>query len=297
MTAAVKPLLVNEGEFKTDAALREAAESIGYRVHTKVRVGDVLGIEHSGLSSEAFGYALRSHFDWVITDLETMTPEFGVEFDGPSHDEPDAQRRDLLKDEICDRLDFPLLRIDRSGFRPAARRTVIGYLVESWALMKGFFEAQANGQIPDDEIFMPWAVIEGVDERGHITWRDLAQPCRILVERLFSAGLIKLPSPTYAYRGRRPDDPHHAEAYAWVHVVTGQLVIGHARIRAYSFPAVSDADLADDLAHMDLADHLARWREGDRSVLVAVDDARLPNRFPGSGWSGGGIVSMGPKPA
>jgi Protein of unknown function (DUF2726) len=83
------------------------------------------------LSTEAFSDALRSHFDWVVAHLETMVPEFAVEFDGPSHDDPDAQRRDLLKDEICDHLDFPLLRIDRSGFRPAVRRTVIGYLVES----------------------------------------------------------------------------------------------------------------------------------------------------------------------
>lgn len=296
MTGTVKPLLVNEGEFKTDAALRETAEQLGYRVSPKVRVADVLSIEHSGLSAEAFSYALRSHFDWVVADLETMTPEFAVEFDGPSHDEPEAKRRDVLKDEICRHLDFPLLRIDRSGFRPAVRRTVIGYLVESWALMKGFYEAQAKGQIPDDEIFMPWAVIESVDERG-ITWRDLAQPCRILVERLFSAGLITLPSPTYAYRGRRPEDPHHAEAYAWVALPTGELVVGHARIRAYSFPAVSDAELADDLAHMDLADRLARWREGDRSVLVAAEQVRLPQRIPGSGWSGGGVVAMGPRPA
>jgi 8-oxo-dGTP pyrophosphatase MutT (NUDIX family) len=297
MTAAVKPLLVNEGEFKTDAALRAAAEELGYRVSPKVRVADALAIERSGLSTEAFSYALRSHFDWVVADLQTMTPEFAVEFDGLSHDGSDAQRRDLLKDEICRHLDFPLLRIDRSGFRPAVRRTVIGYLVESWALMKGFFEAQATGQIPEDEIFMPWAVVEAVDDRGRITWRDLAQPCRILVERLFSAGLITVPSPTYAYRGRRPEDPHHAEAYAWVVTSTGQLVIGHARIRAYSFPAVLDSELADDLAHMDLADRLARWREGDDSVLVVLEDAHLPNRFPGSGWSGGGVVSVGPKPA
>jgi hypothetical protein len=226
-----------------------------------------------------------------------MVPEFAVEFDGPSHDEPNAKRRDALKDEICERLGFPLLRIDRSGFRPAVRRTVIGYLVESWALMKGFFEGQANGTIPEDEIFMPWAVIEGVDERGAITWRDLAQPCRTLVERLFSAGLITLPSPTYAYRGRRPEDPHHAEAYAWVGVPAGKLIVGHARIRAYSFPAVLDSELADDLAHMDLADRLARWREGDDSILVSPENVTLPNRFPGSGWSGGGVVAMGPKPA
>jgi hypothetical protein len=47
---------------------------------------------------------------------------------------------------------------------------------------------------------------------------------------------------------------------------------------------------------MDLADRLARWREGDQSVLVALEDASLPTRFPGSGWSGGGILSIGSGP-
>jgi hypothetical protein len=67
-----RPLLVNDGEFKTDKALHEAAEALGYGVHTKVRVADALAIDHSGLHDEQYGYALRSHFDWVVTDLKTM---------------------------------------------------------------------------------------------------------------------------------------------------------------------------------------------------------------------------------
>ncbi len=90
-------ILVNGDEVRTERALREAVASVGYRLDAKVRVADALNIDHSGLSSAAYGYALRSHFDWVISDLGTTIPEFAVEFDGPSHDRQDVRTRDALK--------------------------------------------------------------------------------------------------------------------------------------------------------------------------------------------------------
>ena len=111
-------LLVNEGEIRTDEALREAAEGIGFRVHAKVRLADALAVDRSGLSTEAYSYALWSHFDWVVADEKSSRPEFAVEFDGESHVEAQARRRDALKDEICARLGLPLLRIDSEAYRP-----------------------------------------------------------------------------------------------------------------------------------------------------------------------------------
>lgn len=143
-----RPLLVNEGEFRTDEVLREAAADLGYGIHTKVRMADALDIDRSGLSNDAYSYALRAHFDWVVTDLGTTTPEFAVEFDGDSHTAAPVRHRDALKDEVCEKLGLPLLRIDRAGYRPTIRRSVIWYLVESWRLMKSWHEAQDRGIIP-----------------------------------------------------------------------------------------------------------------------------------------------------
>lgn len=292
-----QPLLVNEGEFRTDGALREAAAEVGYGVHTKVRIADALTIDRSGLTAEAYGYALRAHFDWVVTDLETTKPEFAVEFDGDSHRNEVVRHRDGLKDAICDRLGLPLLRIDRAGWRPTIRRTVIGYLVESWALWRAFDEAQERGIIPLDEVFEPWAVIEGVDENGNVRWRDMAAPTRALVARLGQAGRLVSPSPWYAFRSGRPEDPDHAEAFAWVDVPGGKIIVGHALIRAYSFPAVLDMDLADDLAHLDLGAKISRLTEGDASVLQDPATVNLPIIGGRNGWSGGGVTLAPPKSA
>jgi hypothetical protein len=281
-----RPLLVNQGEFATDEALREAGAALGYGVHAKVRVADALSIDRSGLSDEEYSCALRSHFDWLVTDLATTVPEFAVEFDGASHGKAIVRHQDRLKDAICERLGLPLLRVDRSGLRPTIRRTVIWYLVESWSIWRGFIEAQEKGIIPLDEIFEPWMVIDAVDEQGNIRWRDMAAPTRILVERLWGAGKVASPGPSYVYRSGRPHDPDHAEAYAWVRTKNGSVIVGHARIRAYSFPAVLDFDLADDLAHLELGGRIARWTEGDESVLQ--DPSTLPSF--GMDWSGGGYM-------
>lgn len=289
-----RPLLVNEGEFRTDEALREAAAALGYGVHTKVRMADALAIDRSGLSNEQFSYALRAHFDWIVTDLETTKPEFAVEFDGESHDDEQVRHRDRLKDGICDKLGLPVLRIDRSGFRPTIRRSVIWYLVESWSLWKGWCEAQDDGSIPLDEDFEPWMFIERIED-DHIIFRDMSGPCRRLVERLWEARLLRSAGATHASRSRHADDPEHAEGYAWVRTVEGPLIVGRARIRAYSFLPVFDFDLAEDLAHLDLAGKLARWTEdGDRSVLEEPETASLPDLNLCNGWSFGFMGESAP---
>jgi hypothetical protein len=96
-----RPLLVNGHEVNTDNALERAAAASGYRIAPNVRVADVLPIYGSCLSSTEYSYALRSHFDWVVTEDEERIPQFAVEFDGSSHDTHEAAARDDLKDRIA----------------------------------------------------------------------------------------------------------------------------------------------------------------------------------------------------
>ncbi len=278
---------MNKAELRTDAALHEAAEALGFGVHAKVRVADALEIDRSGLSPQAYGYALRSHFDWVVTDKETTQTEFAIEFDGESHGTAEAKRRDRLKDDICQRLGLPLLRIDKTAFRPTTRRTVIHYLVEAWASYRAFYEAQARGDIPIDEIFLPWLTIDA-HEDGSVELRDISAPARRLVFRLWESGQLTEPGATSATRGSEEGDPEYAEAYAWVETTNGKLVVAHALIHTYSFPAVVDSELAEELAFLDLAGRLARLTEGDDSVLVDSERAHLP-AFEAGGWSWGSM--------
>lgn len=155
-----KPLFVNEWEARTDVALGEAAERCGVRVFSKVRVTDVLDLDRSGLTNEQYRYGLQAHFDFVIADHEDTKGQFAVEFDEPHHlTDRKTIHRDRLKVQLCDRFEFPLIRIGSSYLRRERRFTLIGYAVEVWHLERAFHEAQEGGQIPWDEPFNPALVV------------------------------------------------------------------------------------------------------------------------------------------
>jgi hypothetical protein len=109
-TVALKKVL-NRHKEVTHRRLREACEKWDASVFAKVRLADVLPIEGSGINSKEYAYALRSHFDFVVTDGD-HNPLFAVEFDGPGHESSDQAHRDRLKNHLCEHFQLPLLRIN-----------------------------------------------------------------------------------------------------------------------------------------------------------------------------------------
>jgi hypothetical protein len=66
-------LLLNYSEAHTDESLRAVCDAYGARVFPKVRVADVLPIEHSGISDDLYRYALQGHFDFVAAEQSSVT--------------------------------------------------------------------------------------------------------------------------------------------------------------------------------------------------------------------------------
>ena len=118
---------------------------------------------------------------------------------------------------------------------------------------------------------------------------DLTLPVRRRVRRMARQGVLAQDWVSTAFRGAW-GGRLWAEGYAWVPTTEGRVVIGHARVRSYTFPAVDPGDLVDSLAHLDLGDRLSRWREGDETIPVSADEAAHlhPNIGSDLGWSGGG---------
>jgi hypothetical protein len=146
-------LLDNAYEAETDRILTGVATKYGARVFAKARIADVLNISSSGISNDEYNYALKAHFDFTVAD-EDSRAQFAVEFDGRHHTvDPSAIRRDTLKDAICERFGFPLLRIGEDFFKRIGRFVLLGWLAEVWFLEDGFNKAQERGQVPYDEVF------------------------------------------------------------------------------------------------------------------------------------------------
>ena len=182
----------------TDKRLREVCDDFDAKVYAKVRVADVLPIEHSGINDKHYKYALQAHFDFVVADSEDQ-PLLAIEFDGPSHQEPDAQKRDEMKNTLCDKFELPLLRVNRNYLNNSS---------SNWDLLRWFCtvffvnrEGEGDvkaGRIPiEDSIFDPMFV--SVKTKSGTRSLELERYARGELGRLFISREIPFPVPKLDY--------------------------------------------------------------------------------------------------
>jgi hypothetical protein len=232
MTLPLKKIL-NQSEVATYSELQQLADEYGYGVHVKMRVADVLPIEGSGINTHLYGFALKSHFDFVVSG-ETHDPLFAVEFDGPSHQRDDQRVRDSKKNELCEIFDFPILRINtRHLIAKYNKASLLKWIVSAWELQKAFDAAQAEGHIPPDEPFDPiflWHTGKTVEE-VHPHW--IALKARHHLKRLHEQGRIP---------GRHTcglvvtDDEDNYRGIEWIDVNDGRIVVVESGMRVQRFP-------------------------------------------------------------
>ncbi|MBI5750508.1 MAG: DUF2726 domain-containing protein [Nitrospinae bacterium] len=147
--------ILNLHEEATHIKLKKVCEEYGTFVFPKLRVADVLPIENSGISKEAYRFALQSHFDFVVVN-SNHDPLFSVEFDGPSHQSTIQKERDCRKDKLCEQFDFPILRINSKHLIKKYRNfDLLTWFIEVWFLRESFYKAQNDGLVPWDEPFDP----------------------------------------------------------------------------------------------------------------------------------------------
>jgi hypothetical protein len=181
--------LLNLAESVTDARLREICAEFDANVNPKIRVADVFEIEASGIADQLYSFALKSHFDFVITGPDHI-PIFAVEFDGPGHRSADAKRRDQLKNELCDHFEFQLLRINQRYFSPTfSNWDLLGWFCTVWFVKRGWDDDVLEGKIPyEDSIFDPMFV--SVVTKSGTRGLELERHARSEFGRLFRGGVI-----------------------------------------------------------------------------------------------------------
>lgn len=92
----------------------DAAVAPGHRVFGKVRVADIVGLKQ-GLSAQARQAALnrvaQKHFDFVVCDADSLSPECAVELNDSSHGSKRARARDEFLGSVCKAVGLPLVTI------------------------------------------------------------------------------------------------------------------------------------------------------------------------------------------
>ena len=269
--------LLNQYEEVTYEALTQVCASNGARVFPKVRVADVVALENSGISPAHFSYGLRSHFDFVVTD-ENYQPQFSVEFDGPLHKTSEVQKqRDLLKNEICERFNHSLLRINSNYLTKKYRGLdLMTYFVDAWFLDIAFNEAQRKGAIPYDEGF-DMTFIFSTGSSNQTKWPYwLTLDIQLALQELHKSARIGQMAPSHHVGA---DAEGNYRCLSWIVFDAKTVVVVKTGMRAQRFPAVSKSELVSMLAMFDLYPKIQRAIAGERSCLIDRENffsVRLP---------------------
>jgi hypothetical protein len=254
--------ILNLPEKFTHTRLRNACEESGAEVFAKLRIADVFPIEGSGITDKLYGYALKAHFDFLVTDAK-QNPLFAVEFDGPSHDLPDQEYLDAQKNELCERFELPLLRINRRYLtKNYGSLDLLTWFIEVWFLERGFEAAQLSGHIPMDEPFdYRWLWQDG--EKGR-RW-DLSVEAREGIRRLSDEERCWDPGASWIV-GTESAGTYRALGYLRITPSEGITVI--TAMQKQRFPAPID-ELLGDIVTTKLYQRLLAVLEG-REVAESV---------------------------
>jgi len=265
-----RPLL-SRTERRVAERLGEIIGREGFRIFSQVKLSSAVDPLPTGLTREQWNYATRATFDFVVCDDETR-PQFAIELDGLSHLTPEAQRRDRLKEQVCDAAELELLRIESSSVDPGPRgRNVVEYLMDARAMFDAFVQAQEAGTVPWDEPY-DYRSFVGPHPSGFDFVNELGGESRRAAFRAQREGQIA----SFVIQGIHFSwKSGNAEGWAWLRTGDDRFLFARTVIRSYRFRCgLGPGELAEDLSTAAIGDQLAAYLRGEAVLVSASELAR-----------------------
>jgi len=231
-----------------------------------MRIADVLNIKASGLSDEEYRYALQAHYDFVIYDNGNY-PLFAVEFDGPFH-ENDANviKKDILKNNICEKLIFPLLRINADFLTKKINNlSLLSWVIEVWFFGQEFFKQQEQGFIPKDEPFDYNFVMKPFLKDGSI---DVDFPYNLSRNAIIFINNCRKESIISRVNFKAYEDKL-GFTYGIIIASVGDKkgIMSKVRVKSFNFYPPSPSDIVEELVIIDIANKIKRFIENKEKCL------------------------------
>lgn len=247
-----RKIIVNKYEEKTYETLDTVAKRYDARIFPKVRVADALQITKSGLSYNEYSYALKAHFDFVVCKKD-YTSEFAVEFDESHHQYvKSAIDNDELKNNICCKFKFPLLRITSEYFENIGRfPTILSWITELYFLEERFYAAQDKGDIPLDEPWL-WFCLVGYDPFAYF---------RMFIQKAYDKGLCS--DPVTEYISGNCNDGKSYATLAVLKIKDNEYIASLVECSAINFYAIPPRMISTELAECNVAKKLKKYIEGN----------------------------------
>jgi hypothetical protein len=262
---------LNKYETVTYDKIKAVADKVGAHVFSKVRLADVLPVNNSGISDAEFGFALKSHVDFLVTNSE-QEPQFCVEFDGPKHRDTEQVRRDEIKNGLFERFDMPYMRINARYLADRYRGLdLLTFFVDVWFLSIAFHDSQAAGHIPSDEPFDPTFILSNGSDRSWPYW--LSWNLQVKIRRLYDQGRIAQLAPSHWIGA---DGRGNLRCIAWLFITEDGCLFIETGMRKHRFPAVYCSEVLAQLAVYDLYDILVPALQGQKTLSPPSEvDKRL----------------------
>src|SRR5215831_13646141 len=146
----IRPLFGGK-ERETLDVLDRVLRGTAFRAFGQVRLAEVLEPE-SGDDVRDQTFLRMSHFDFVVCDRRRMLlPVFAVEFDGPFHELPQQERRDIRKNRLCATAGLPLLRIGDATLERYKQLSVLEFMLQRfvvWQREHGAIQEWIDDSLP-----------------------------------------------------------------------------------------------------------------------------------------------------
>jgi hypothetical protein len=281
--------IINFHEGVTHKLLTDAAQKNGAQVFSKIRIADVLNIDHSGLDNDHFGFALKAHFDFVVADGDHV-PLFAVEFDGPHHERYERSKlNDKRKNLICEYLDFPLARVrDEHLFQRARGVDYLTWLTELFFSFQMLVEAQKSGQLPWDHPLDPMSFMSNPNIAGRFPL-FISADARIRLQQLYKMRVLGSSMPLYFCNTNGND---RDMCIAIVPTTTSSYLVTVASIYLRGF-GIAPSEAAEEIATVNLARIAEEYRETNEGMLSSIDLRKTIVNFLRQGGPVGFVADPG----
>jgi len=157
---SIRPIL-NRYERQALGILHKVTGRLGMKVVPKIRISDALPLDTEAVRDDLQIFGEQACFDFIIA--VEKAPILAIEFDGPDFAEESCIIKNQKKQDICDLLELPLLRVDTQYLRKIATFTTLELVIEEiltkltselWLSSSDYFNRQTkrmqdlNSEVP-----------------------------------------------------------------------------------------------------------------------------------------------------